>query len=269
MWRKWLGCVPKNEIRRFVIIAVPRTGSNYLSSLLHSHHDILCHTELFNPDRIWLQVGLESAPLKLGTMAERDSDPQAFLASVWSQPLGHKAVGLKLLSWQNRRVERLLLLDHSVRKIILTRRNELKSYVSLLQAQQTRAWGFAGGGQPAAPPPVTVTVAGLRENIRRNGVFYRRILRTVKWTRQPYLQVAYEDLFDEAEIGRILAFIGVEPFQTPPQSRFKKQSRRTLRDRIANYDDLQASLQGTPLLAHLEEQNSTTGQPDAPVLEGS
>ena len=38
---------------RFVILAVPRTGSNLLCTLLNSHPEILCHHEVFNPQGIF------------------------------------------------------------------------------------------------------------------------------------------------------------------------------------------------------------------------
>ena len=38
--------------RRFVLVAMPRTGSTVLVDLLNSHDDIFCDNELYNPYQI-------------------------------------------------------------------------------------------------------------------------------------------------------------------------------------------------------------------------
>jgi LPS sulfotransferase NodH len=64
---------------RFVILAAPRTGSNWLCSLLNSHPDVLCHHELFNPSGVFYALGHRDGALDLGTPEERDRRPLAFL----------------------------------------------------------------------------------------------------------------------------------------------------------------------------------------------
>ena len=59
---------------RFVVLAVPRVGSNYLCSLLNSHPEILCHHELFHPKGIYLAYGYKDGRLDLDGPTRRLSE---------------------------------------------------------------------------------------------------------------------------------------------------------------------------------------------------
>lgn len=244
--------------RRFVVLAVPRTGSNYLVSLLDSHPDILCHGELFSPDRIWTAVRLRAGTLELGTMAERDRDPRAFLARVWAADLGHAIVGFKLQSWQSRSAEKLVLRDRSIDKIVLTRTNQVEMFVSLLTARQTERWGVVRpDAATTAPQPVTVEVDALHAAVRASNAYYRRMRRNLRWWRQPWLEVSYDQLFDEATVTQLLRFVGADTAALGQMaSRFRRQRRDGLRSRIANFDELERALRGTPLHAQLVAEDA-------------
>lgn len=248
-----------SAVTRFVVLAVPRTGSNYLVSLLHSHPDILCHTELFNKDKIWQQIGLGRENIDFGTKEARDRDPKAFMERIWSQPNGRSAVGFKFLGGQGRNVEKVILRDRSIRKIVLDRQNEVKTYVSLLTAKQSQDWGFVGTGEPPKRQPVTVNVEGLKQAADFNAAYYKRVRRALRWRRQSFMDISYEQLFDEATIRRLLSFLDISGDSIDQlESQFKKQSRGGLRERIANYDELETSLQGTRFLAQLKEDEKAT-----------
>ena len=60
----------------FVILAASRSGSNMLCRMLDSHPAILCHHEIYNPKGIRLAVTLRETDFTLGTMAERERDPE-------------------------------------------------------------------------------------------------------------------------------------------------------------------------------------------------
>jgi hypothetical protein len=57
----------ENQLTRFVIFAVPRTGSNWLCSLLNSHPEIICHHEIFNPERIIYSTSYRDGQLDFGS----------------------------------------------------------------------------------------------------------------------------------------------------------------------------------------------------------
>ncbi|NKC12047.1 MAG: hypothetical protein GKR94_07545 [Gammaproteobacteria bacterium] len=125
---------------RFVILSVPRTGSNYLCSQLNEHPEILCHHELFNLDGIRTAPGYSDGTFQFGTMEDRYADPLSFLGRVWSRPEGHRALGFKLAWRHDPRVFQAVHGDAGVRKIVLDRRNRLKMYVSEQVALREGRW---------------------------------------------------------------------------------------------------------------------------------
>lgn len=242
----------KTELCRFVILAQPRTGSNYLTSLLHSHPQILCHTEVFHPDRIWLQIGLKQAGVDLGTVAERDAAPRAFMRRIWRDAGDYRAVGFKLLSGQSRRVERMVLLDYGVRKIVLRRENRVAAYVSLERARRTGQWGKASRSQTGPAPPIAVDIAALKRYVYLYEKYYARLRRMLRWTGQPWLALTYESLSEPHTLRALQSFLRVDPVEADVlRSRFLQQRRRSLRERISNYAALADALRGSELYAEL------------------
>ena len=54
-----------------MVLAAPRTGSNWLCTLLDSHPEVLCHHEIFNPEGLHYSLRLRDGSFDLGTVAER------------------------------------------------------------------------------------------------------------------------------------------------------------------------------------------------------
>ncbi len=126
---------------RLLIACQPRTGSNWLCSLLQSHPQILCHHEVFHPDEIYYAVGHRDGRLShLGSTHERDRDPLGFLEQLWHEDFGRSVVGIKLLDGQAPEVLARLLADTQVRKLVLRRQSRVRAYVSLLRARETGFW---------------------------------------------------------------------------------------------------------------------------------
>ena len=125
---------------RFVILAAPRTGSNLLCTLLNSHPEVLCHHELFNPNGIFYALEYRDGSLDLGSMEARDREPFAFLQRVWDHPQGASCVGFKMTRGQNRDIMQNVIEDPGVLKILLYRRNRLKTFISEQLARQTDRW---------------------------------------------------------------------------------------------------------------------------------
>lgn len=199
---------PRN---RFIILAAPRTGSNLLCTLLNSHPAVLCHHELFNPNGIFYALDHRDGSLNLGGIDERDQDPAAFLERVWANPCGASRVGFKMTRGQHEQVIRGLLDDPRVGKIILRRRNRIKTYVSELVAQRTNQWeAYQGDRLVAQVPKVRVEPGGLRAHSAVNEAFYQGILVALRSGRQPYMDVAYEDIFSATEHQRMLGFLQLE-----------------------------------------------------------
>src|SRR5258706_3016978 len=132
---------PSMPKTRLLIACQPRTGSNWLCSLLQSHPQILCHHEVFHHDEIYYAVGHRDGRLShLGSTHERDRDPLGFLEQLWHEDFGRSVVGIKLLDGQAPEVLARLLADTQVRKLVLRRQSRVRAYVSLLRARETGFW---------------------------------------------------------------------------------------------------------------------------------
>lgn len=232
---------------RFVIFAAPRTGSNWVCSTLNSHPEILCHHEIFNPEGMHYALDHRGGDLDLGTLAEREREPRVVIERLWREGFGKRAIGFKLNRGQSPAAFDAVLADAGVRKIILTRRNKVKTYVSELVAQRTGRW--ESYGQPAQRAPavrVEVDAGSLLAHIALNESYYARLRGSLEASGQRYLSCAYEDLRSEAEWARIIEFIGVEP-RTGLRAGTSKQNPCDLRDLVSNFAELEAALRGTGL----------------------
>jgi hypothetical protein len=242
------------EAVRFIILNATRTGSNFLCTVLNSHPGILCHHEIFNPHVIGVARHLQDTDFRLGSMEERQRDPVEFLDRVWSTNLGRAAVGFKMCLWQHEPAYRAVLPDLSVRKIILKRRNRVKSFVSLLLARQTGEWVvYDDRGAPAPRPRVHVDHAGLLENIALHERFYRETEQALSESGQDHALLWYEDLFAPEGMEPALAFLGAEGRPAQPEGQTWKLTPVALRETISNFDALSEELRGSDLEAELHE----------------
>jgi LPS sulfotransferase NodH len=243
---------PAERLTRFVILAAPRTGSNMLCTLLNSHPEILCHHELFNPGDIYYALPLRDGSFNLGTMQERDGDPLAFLDSVWRANLDYPCVGFKLTYRQNETVFRAVLNDQEVKKIVLRRKNHIKTFVSMLISEETGQWEvYSESDLIQARPKVQVDWPALCEFIAFNDAYYGEIESALESSNQTFLRVAYENLFSDEERLMILKFLGVTPAPYVQRVESIKQNSSDLRNLIANFAELEATLQGSGLEAEL------------------
>jgi LPS sulfotransferase NodH len=242
-----------DECTRFVILAAPRTGSNMLCTLLGSHPQILCHHEIFNPTGIFYALGLRDTSFSLGTSEDRARDPLEFLARIWKAPMDHICVGFKMTHRQNEIVFDTVLNDPLVKKIVLRRKNRLKTYVSWLVAQQTGQWEVYRETDLARHRrKVPVDEAALRQHITENEQYWAHIECVLQTTRQDWVSVVYEKLLEQSdECERILQFLGVPTGLCRLEPKSIRQNPPDLRELICNFDDLDRAWRGTPLHAEL------------------
>jgi hypothetical protein len=239
---------PADTIARFVILNAPRTGSNYLCTLLNSHPEILCHHEIFNPHVVGVARHLQNSGFHMGTIEERERDPIEFLGRVWRRDEGRRAVGFKLCWKQNEAIFNAVLTDPGIRKIVLKRRNRIKSFVSLLLARQTGEWViYDDDAAPGARPKVHVDEEELRQHIAFNDAYYAEIEAAIQQPGQMGHVLYYEDLFSETSLRGTLGFLDVaEPNAAMLAGQTWKLSSTSLRDLVASFDNLESSLRGTP-----------------------
>jgi LPS sulfotransferase NodH len=240
------------EITRFVILAAPRSGSNLLCTLLNSHPEILCHHEVYNPGGIYYALEHRDGSLDLGTIENRDRAPLVFLNRLWSTNLGHPCVGFKMTRGQNEEVLRHVLFENAVRKIVLKRRNRIKTFVSSLIAERSGQWEVYSEADLVEPrTKVELNVSDLHRSVAENEAYYDAIDSTIKATGQQSLTVAYEDLGDPAELARLLTALGVTCPSVRLVARSIKQNPTDLRRLVANFDEVLDTLRGTEMAAEL------------------
>ena len=248
-----VGAVRKADPVRFVIIAAPRTGSNMLCSMLNSHPEILCHHEIFNPAGIHYALDHRDGQFDLGSEAERDLEPEVFVRRVFEHRCGRNAIGFKLNRGQNERAFEYLLADRSVRKIVLRRRNRVKTFVSELIAQRTGQWeSYAFSDFSAPSPAVEVNVDRLSEYLAATDRYYAEVESLLDADGQPYLGATYEDLEFTAEQSRILAFLDVTAPAAPLLPATRKRNPTDLRALVSNFGELHSALWTPELKAELE-----------------
>jgi LPS sulfotransferase NodH len=238
---------------RFVILAAPRTGSNWLCSLLNSHSDILCHHEVFNPNGIFYALDFRDGTLDLGTIDERNRQPLEFLNRIWRHPLGSTCIGFKMTRGQDERVLQAVLDDRAVRKIVLRRRNVLRTYVSEKIAEQTGRWeAYESSELKEKPSRVCVKIEDLRDHVRLNDAFYDRLEQTLWLSGQRCMAVWYEQLFAIDAHSWLLKFLDVSPANLIAKS--VKQNPDDLTQLISNYHEFESAVAGTEFGPFVENE---------------
>ena len=231
---------------RFVIFAAPRTGSNLLCSLFNAHPEILCHHGLFNPGGIHWARGWQGS----ANLAARDRDPASFIAEVWASCGDARAIGFKMNRDENDDAVRALLHDPSVRKILLRRRNRVRTYVSEEIAKLTGVWETYDSPADPTLPAVHVEADDLIRHSALNTAYYAMIEEALRASGQPWLDTHYEALGDSAEMAGILSFLGIAA-QAPLSADSHKRAPVDLDAVVENFDELAGALQGTALLDDL------------------
>jgi hypothetical protein len=237
---------------RFVILSAPRSGSNLLCTLLNSHPEILCHHEVYNPSGIYYALDCRNGCIDLGTIEERDRSPLDFLMRLWSRRLGHSCVGFKMTRGQNELVLAKVLRDPEVRKIVLKRRNRIKTYVSSLIAERSGQWEAYNEAELAGPKPkIELEIDQFHHHIRVNELYYDEIDAILRSTNQGALAVTYENLVNSSEAATMLSYLGIgcRSCELVPAS--VKQNPTDLRLLISNYDEVSAELEGGELYEEL------------------
>lgn len=243
--------------RRFVIIAAPRTGSNWVCSMLNSHPEILCHHEIFNPDGIHYALDHRTGDISIGTLAERDDAPLNFLDRLWQHSFGKRVVGFKINRGQNDVAFQHVLADRGLHKLVLLRRNRIKTFVSEMIAEQTGQWESYGRADGVKQNNrLEVDVKALWRHVALNRDYYARVQHALQASGQTYLQVTYENLQADAEWLSMLRFLDVAPAVSALAPATRKQNSSDLRDLISNYAQLEQALAGSELEAELHNVES-------------
>ncbi len=228
-----------DQVTRFVILMVGRSGSSYLTELLSSHPSICAMGEKPGP---W------KAPKQLAWT-------RRYLTE--DLPLGKTAVGFKIkrkdIKDQPRFAE--LLRELQARIILLRRKNVVKLTVSWYNSQRlfnkTGQWNLYD--ERDRLPPLVVDETGFADRLKQMEQAIAALEGYVMDLALPTYQLYYEDLlYDEHNtLQRIFAFLGVE--YVPTTSSCKKNTSDDLRNAVANFDELRSRYLGSRYLSMFDE----------------
>ncbi|MEZ6126161.1 MAG: Stf0 family sulfotransferase [Planctomycetaceae bacterium] len=227
---------------QFIIVSNGRSGSNLLLSLLASHPRVKHCGEYYTDNR----------------MKEEDFTGRDLLAEFQTRMKRRgfeKAVGAKFLYYQLepsyaerfnapalRQVQSFVLSNLRFKVIHLTRRNLLRTVISMLVAAKTGV--YRAHDRKELPTDAAVEVCPT-DCIHRMQLIRKYEDTARQWFRHhQVLEMTYEDLVSnqDSEISRLLKFLHVDDMRL--QGRMVRQS-RSLKDSVANYEELAKTLAGT------------------------
>lgn len=262
---------------RFVIFNFPRSGSNLLCSMLNQHPEILCHHEIFNPKKVYYaknfhellggsevldRSALISGKIGISSKIKRDFNPEKFCFELWRHHYNYKAVGFNLFPSHVPNTAAVIAGDHSVKKILLLRKNKLKCYVSRMIARQTGVWDLYARKnrlEHKKTPQISLRV-NPRDLVRwskKYDSYFREMQRVLTEKDQPFIQINYEDLVGKEGVqvkSKILSFINVLVEPEYLESPLKKQNPNCVFDLISNFSEVKEALVGTEFETLLLDQ---------------
>jgi hypothetical protein len=153
---------------------------------------------------------------------------------------------------QDAAVMQELIEDAGVLKILLYRRNRLKTYISEQLARQTDRWEVYSRGELAKETPrLHVDIESFRAHCDLNSNFYQDIERDLRSGGQPWIGTYYENILYAGEHVRLLDFLGVDATDARLVQASIKQNDTDLRTHIENFSELEAAFEGSEHLAEL------------------
>ena len=237
----------QKNYQKFLILCHPRTGSNFLVSLLQSHSQIRVNGEMFSEDNqlYWGYSGYNSPRI-----AElKNEDPIFFIERLIYRdnfPKFVKAVGFKLFYFQLKQGKQNIIWQYlkeiaDLKIIHLTRKNLFHLYVSYQIAQKTNQWDLRtkkNTQRISLLEPIFVDHEKCLQQFKLIKHWEKKYSNFFDLSSQQYCNITYENLVSntQQETDKIQEFIGVA--QRPLTSHTKKQGIKPMRKIVANYDEL-------------------------------
>ena len=251
----------------FIIVGMPRTGSNLLFTTLQQHPAIAAYSELFHPmlgERSGRHaIRRDGAALYYGG----DADPISFLRRwVWTDDAAdYRAIGFKIFAEYLRGkptgglLERLKEEVPGLHVVHITRANYFDVFVSRLVANKTGSWISYREDRPSGDALGKMHLAISQEAAT---LFFR----AMEWADTyieslflagPYLRVDYERLAQDVQgqASAVFDYLGVG--KSPVQMAIRKQLTVRKEDLVANYQELRRHYSGTPYEAFFASESDT------------
>lgn len=221
---------------RFAIVGNARTGSNYLLDGLKTSPTIRMYHEIFAAHN--REVG-EDFEKVLATIFQKESKTTRLVGfkvfyNHLTDPEWEKLAGLR-----------------DLKVIHLTRRNRLRTVISLEIAFKTGRWTRSGNSGASKEKRVTLEPLKLIQQIEQ--IEAGEAATRLRFCDRAILEVVYEELVQSpqevfSQVGAYLGVAGIDPGKI----RLKRQNPESLADLIANYNEVEAVLRTTRFADYLE-----------------
>jgi len=252
------------EIQKFVIISTHRTGSTMLCDKLNSHPKITCHGELF-PKRSPDIITPTSRIFRYIFYLFRNLTPLFFIQLIWQKcPKQTKVVGFKIFHNHNQRAYDHLLKNQKVKKIILTRTNPVRHYLSKKMLEQTDVAHKSSNEKTRykqmkalsvyKPTKLNLDANQMVQWVEKTANDFEQARNTLRNTNQDWLELSYEDIKSgDSKIKELLQYLNVDEYQAL-KTELKKMHSGHLQEYIGNYTEVKTKLKGTELEFYLKSE---------------
>jgi LPS sulfotransferase NodH len=221
--------------RRFVIVGNARTGSNYLLDGLKTSPAIRMYHEIFASHN--REVGKDFEKI-LSTVYQYESKS--------TEMVGFKVFYNHLTDEEWKK----LAACNDLKIIHLTRRNRLRTVISLEIAFKTGQW--TQGTKSTAPKEKRLTLDPMKLLQRLEQIEEGEAATRVRFCDRPMLEIVYEDLVQSPYemFAAVCAYLGVDGID-PGKIRLKRQNPESLGQLIVNYDEVESLLKNTRFAEYL------------------
>ena len=214
-----------NEYIKFVILCTPRSGSNWLHTLLNSHPSIFSYGEILRRT-------------KEGNQFKTNPKLQALVF----KPHHHniKAVGLKMFyeyfdDEEYKSVCKEVIADSDILIIHLTRKKTLAQYVSLKKAQKSQKWSHSGS--TSFTSAILLDTKYYNRYKKDQLQLRKRVMNNFK--NHQVLEISYEDLLTNSNNSMFQIQSAFRVNQRKLFSLLQKQSTTSLTKQIINWEDFE------------------------------
>ena len=232
-----------NDVKEFVICGIGRTGSTYLTELLHSHPDIICLPEIL--DRTFLNLRdkwEEKINNQLATNGEdiklTESIEDNYFKIKEKMLKQGKVFGFKFLQ-QNEKYfdEELNVFNYSkhiihntsIKKIIILR-NMLETYISNKTGSMTKKWAY----EDTSKTKIEFDHKEYLDYCFFKQRYYSSLLYSIGETKQTPLIITYNNVVNKECYKQIFNFLNVDE-NNNLKSKTTKQNSEFLHERVKNY----------------------------------
>ncbi len=269
--------------QQFIILSTARTGSNLLISLLNKNTKVKTDGEIFNffslkkenlisvlnNPKNYLNRHLKSNNLVeakgfkifynhclkgcLNFFRQKKSEKdfnQKFLKDLYKNEEILNQINIEEKEEKIEEIWNLIKNNKNIKVIHLKRLNILNTFISLKTAFLTNMWVTKNTNEISDP----ILKLDYEECLN----FFKRIKNYEKkydefFSDHEKIEVTYEELVNNQEVIMRKIFVFLEVEYVEGKSALKKQSKKSLKDRIQNYYELKEKFKNTPYIYYFED----------------